>query len=98
MSMNRRWMGACLLVLAVTACTPATRYGAMESQKYTGNAAFTLREEWGTPVSRTRFLNGSRFYQFRKANTDCMLSAWANDLDIIYRIAVSGPETCAAGS
>jgi hypothetical protein len=25
-----------------------------------------------------------------------MMSAWANGLDIIYRVAVSGPESCAA--
>ena len=83
------------LVLVVTACTPATQYGAMQSHKYTGSPMFTMREEWGTPVSRTRFLNGTRFYQFRKPNTDCMVSVWANDLDIVYRLAVSGPETCA---
>jgi hypothetical protein len=86
------------LVLAVTACTPATQYGAMQSHKYSGSAVFTTREEWGTPISRTRFLNGTRFYQFKKPNTDCRMSAWANDLDIIYRVAVSGPESCAAGS
>jgi hypothetical protein len=96
--MQRRWITVSALALAVTACTPANNYGAMQSQRYTGNAVHTMREEWGTPVSRTRFLNGSRFYQFVKPNTDCRISVWANDLDIIYRVAVSGPDTCAAGS
>jgi hypothetical protein len=95
---QRRWFAVTALVLATTACTPATRYGAMQSQKYTGSPVFQMREEWGTPVSQTRFLNGSRFYQFRKPNTDCMVSAWATDLDIVYRTAISGPESCAAGS
>jgi hypothetical protein len=90
-----RWIATCLLALAAAACTPATQYGAMQSQKYTGSPVFTLREEWGTPVSQTRFVNGSRFYQFRKQNTDCMVSVWATDLDIVYRLAVSGPESCA---
>jgi hypothetical protein len=83
------------LLLAATGCTPANEYRAMQSQKYTGSAVFRTREEWGVPVSRTRFLNGTRFYQFQKPNTDCRMSAWANDLDIIYRVAVSGPESCA---
>ncbi|GAB2179379.1 hypothetical protein [Dongia sp. agr-C8] len=95
---RRRWIAIGILALAVTACTPSTQYGAMQSHKYIGSAVFTTREEWGTPVSKTRFLNGTIFYQFRKPNTDCMMSAWANDLDIIYRVAISGPETCAAGS
>jgi hypothetical protein len=91
-----RWIATSVLLLAITACTPATQYGAMQSQKYTGSAVFTTREEWGVPVSRTRFLNGTRFYQFQKPNTDCRMSAWATDLDIIYRVSVSGPESCAA--
>jgi hypothetical protein len=95
---QRRWIAIGALALAAAACTPATWYGAMQSQKYTGSPTFRMYEEWGTPVSRTRFLNGARFYQFRKPNTDCMVSAWATDLDIIYRVAVSGPDTCAAGS
>ena len=93
-----RWVAICALALAATACTPTIQYGAQQSHKYTGSPTFQAYEEWGTPVSRTRFLNGLRFYQFRKPNTDCMMSAWANDLDIIYRVAVSGPETCAAHS
>ena len=92
--LQRRWIAIGFLTLA--ACTPATQYGAMQSHKYTGSPVFQTREEWGMPVSRTRFLNGTRFYQFRKPNTDCMMSAWANGLDIIYRVAVSGPESCAA--
>jgi len=95
---QRRGIAIAALALAAAACTPATQYGAMQSQKYTGSPTFQMYEEWGTPVSRTRFLNGSHFYQFRKPNTDCMVSAWATDLDIVYRLAVSGPETCAARS
>ena len=91
-----RWIATFLLALGLTACAPATQYGAMQSQKYVGSPSFTLREEWGTPVSRTRFLNGSRFYQYKKPNTDCMVSVWATDLDIVYRLAVSGPDSCAA--
>jgi hypothetical protein len=94
--LQQRWIAIGFLTLALAACTPATQYGAMQSHKYTGSPVFQTREEWGTPVSRTRFLNGTRFYQFRKPNTDCMMSAWANGLDIIYRVAVSGPESCAA--
>jgi len=92
-------VGTAIGVLAlVTACTPTDQYGAVQSQKYTGNAVFTLREEWGVPETRTRLVTGGRFYQFRKPDTDCRIAVWANDLDIIYRVAVSGPETCAAGS
>ena len=38
---------------------------------------------------------GGRFYQFRKQNGDCRASVWTNDLDVILRLAVSGPATCA---
>ena len=96
--MHRQWIAIGYLALTLAACTPATQYGAMQSQKYTGSPAFQMREEWGTPVSQTRFVNGARFYQFRKPNSDCMLSVWATDLDIVYRTAVSGPESCAAKS
>jgi hypothetical protein len=96
--LQRRWIGTGFLALGVAACTPSIQYGAMQSHKYAGSPVFQTREEWGTPVSKTRFLNGTQFYQFRKPNSDCMMSAWANDLDIIYRVAVSGPETCAARS
>jgi hypothetical protein len=93
-----RWVAIGLAGLVLTACTPSVQYGALQSHKYTGSPVFQTREEWGIPVSKTRFLNGTQFYQFRKPNSDCMMSAWANDLDIIYRVAVSGPETCATGS
>jgi hypothetical protein len=92
-----RWVAIGLLALA-TACTPGDKYGALQSQKYTGSPVFQMYEEWGTPVSRTRFLNGARFLQFRKPNTECMASVWATDLNIIYRLAVSGPESCATTS
>lgn len=92
----RHWIAVGILALGAAACTPTTQYGALQSQKYTGSPVFQTRAEWGTPVSKTRFLNGTLFYQFKKPNTDCMMSAWANDLDIIYRVAVSGPESCAA--
>lgn len=93
-----RWTAICFLALAVTACSAWNNYGAGQSQKYTGLQTFRMYEEWGPPVSRTLFPSGGRFYQFRKKGTDCGISAWATDLDIIYRTAVSGPETCAAGS
>ena len=93
-----RWVLFCCLALAVAGCTSADKYAAGQSQKYSGSALFTMYEEWGTPVHRTRFLNGARFYQFRKPNTDCMASVWLTDLNIVYRLAVSGPETCAAST
>jgi hypothetical protein len=96
--MEPRWIAIGALALAATACTPGDKYGALQSQKYTGSAVFTMYEEWGTPVHRTRLLNGTGFYQFKKKSTDCMVSVWATDLDIVYRLAVSGPESCAAGS
>ena len=92
-----RWIAICFLALAVTACSPWNNYGAGQTQKYTGLSTFRMYEEWGPPVSRTLFPGGGRFYQFRKQGTDCGISAWASDLDIVYRLAVSGPETCAAG-
>ena len=93
-----RWMAIGAAALAATGCTSWDKYGAGQNQKYSGTGLFTMYEEWGTPVSRTLFPNGARFYQFRKPNTDCMASAWATDLNIVYRLAVSGPETCTAGS
>ena len=96
--MEWRRAAICSLVLAATACTPGVKYGAVQSHKYTGSPVFQMYEEWGTPVSRTLFPSGGRFYQFRKPNTECMASAWATDLNIVYRFAVSGPATCAAGT
>ena len=93
-----RWIAIASLTLAVTACTQTAQYTAQQSHKYTGSAVHQMYEEWGTPVHRTRFLNGARFYQFRKPNTDCMASVWLTDLNIVYRLAVSGPETCAAST
>ncbi len=92
-----RWMGISGLVLAASACTSWDKYVAGESQKYSGSALFTMYEEWGTPVVRTRLLSGGRFYQFQKQNTDCQASVWTNDLDIVQRVAVAGPTTCSAG-
>lgn len=51
----------------------------------------------GAAGNRTLFPNGGRFYQFRTPGTDCTASAWADPFDIIVRVAVSGPETCAVG-
>jgi hypothetical protein len=93
-----RRVAICSLIFAVSACTPGVEYGAGQSHKYTGSPVFMMYEEWGTPVSRALFPNGARFYQFRKPNTDCMASAWATDLNIVYRLALSGPDSCAAGS
>jgi len=93
-----RWTAISLLALAATACTPSVQYGAIQSQKYSGSPLFAMREEWGTPISRTQLVTGERFYQFRKQGTDCRASAWTNDLDVILRLAVSGPSTCAGGS
>ena len=88
-----RWIA--VLALFAAACTPSVEYGAAQSQRYAGRPVFTMYEEWGTPVHQTRFFSGGRFYQFRKPDTDCMVSAWVSDLGIVYRVAVSGPETCA---
>jgi hypothetical protein len=88
----------CSLALAVMGCTPWDKYAAAQSQKYSGSALFTMYEEWGTPISRTRLLTGGRFYQFRKPAGGCEASVWTNDLDVIVRIAVSGPSTCSGGS
>jgi len=93
-----RWTAISFLVLTVTGCTPSVEYGAVQSQKYSGSPLFTMREEWGTPISRTQLVTGERFYQFRKPGTDCRAGAWTNDLDIILRLSVSGPSTCAGGS
>jgi hypothetical protein len=92
-----RWIAISLLALAAMGCTPSIKYGATQSQKYSGSPLFAMREEWGTPISRTQLVTGERFYQFRKPGTDCRASAWTNDLDIILRLSVSGPDSCAGG-
>ncbi|MDQ7248158.1 hypothetical protein [Dongia sedimenti] len=91
------WLAIGLLALAAAGCTSWDKYAAGQSQKYSGSPLFQMYEEWGTPVSRTRLLTGGRFYQFRKKATDCQASVWTNDLDIIVRMAVAGPGSCAAG-
>jgi hypothetical protein len=93
-----RWAAISFLALAATGCTPSIEYGARQSQKYSGSPVFTMREEWGTPISRTQLVTGERVYQFQKPGTGCRASAWTNDLDVILRLAVSGPSTCAGGS
>ena len=90
-----RWIAISFLVQAIAGCSTWNNYGAGQTQKYTGLQTFRMYEEWGTPVSRTLFPGGGRFYQFRKKDTDCSISAWATDLDIVYRLAVSGPASCA---
>ena len=92
-----RWAAIFALALAAAGCTSWDKYAAGESQKYSGEALFTMYEEWGTPTSRTRLLSGGRFYQFRKPATGCQASVWTNDLDIVLRMAVSGPSACSAG-
>jgi len=92
-----RWAAIFSVVLAAAGCTSSDKYAAGESQKYSGEALFTMYEEWGTPISRTRLLNGGRFYQFRKPANGCQASVWTNDLDIVLRMAVSGPSACSAG-
>ncbi|HVO02253.1 MAG TPA: hypothetical protein VMT54_08625 [Candidatus Cybelea sp.] len=87
-----------LSLLAATACTPWDEYAAGQSQKYAGSPLFVMYEEWGTPIGRVRSVTGERFYQFRKPATGCGASVWTNDLDIILRVAVSGPSACAARS
>jgi len=94
---NLRRAAICSLALAVTGCTSWDKYAAGQSQKYSGSALFTMYEEWGTPISRTRLLTGGRFYQFRKQATDCAASVWTNDLDVVVRLTVSGPSTCSTG-
>jgi hypothetical protein len=84
-----------LLALAASGCTAWDEYAAGQSQKYSGSPLFAMREEWGTPISRTQLITGERFYQFRKPDSDCAASVWTNDLDIILRLSVSGPSTCA---
>ena len=91
-----RWAAICWSALAATGCTSWDQYAASQSQKYTHSPLFQMYDEWGTPTVRTRLVTGGRFYQFRKQNTDCLASAWANDLDIVVRLAVSGPASCAA--
>jgi hypothetical protein len=95
-----RWAAIVVLALApaVTACTAYDDYLAGESQKYSGEALFTMYPEWGTPVSRTRLLTGGKFYRFRKPATGCTAAAWTDDLDIVLRVALAGPSVCAAGS
>ena len=95
---QRRWATICFLALAATACTPWDKYVAVQSQKYSGSPLFAMREEWGTPISRTQLVTGERVYQFQKPGTDCRASAWTNDLDVILRLAVSGQDSCAGGS
>lgn len=91
-----RWIAICCLALAVQGCTSWDRYAAGQSQKYSGSALFTMYEEWGTPTVRTRLVTGGRFYQFRKPATGCTVSVWTDDLDVVQRLAVSGPASCAA--
>jgi hypothetical protein len=93
-----RWVAICFLVLAVTGCTSWDKYAAVQSQKYSGSPLFAMYEEWGTPISQTRLITGGRVYRFRKPASDCAVSVWTNDLDVILQLSVSGPSTCAAGS
>ena len=93
-----RWALICSLALIEAGCTPSVEYGARQSQKYSGSPVFTMREEWGNPINRTQLVTGGRVYQFQKPGTDCRASAWTNDLDVILRLAVSGPSTCAGGT
>jgi hypothetical protein len=89
-----RWtaIGAAAFLLA--ACSPWDKYAALESQQYFGEYVHTMREEWGTPVHRTHLLTGGWFTQFRKPN-GCQASVWTNDLDIVSRLTVEGPSSCA---
>jgi len=91
-------MAVCCLALALAGCTPWDQYAAGQNQKYSGSPLFAMYEEWGTPVARTRLLTGGVFYQFRKPATGCGASVWTNDLNVIIRLTVSGPGTCAARS
>jgi hypothetical protein len=91
------WIAISSLALAATGCTSWDGYAAGQSQKYSGSSLFTMYEEWGTPITRTHLVTGGRFYQFRKPATDCGASVWANDLDVIQRLTVTGPSSCAAG-
>ena len=92
--MERRWAVLFALALAVSGCTPWDKYAAGQNQKYYGISLFNMYEEWGTPIDRVHLLNGQSLYRFRKSGTDCKASAWTNDLDIIFRVNVTGPETC----
>jgi len=92
-----RWAAICSLALVMTGCTSWDKYAAGQSQKYSGSPLFAIYEEWGTPINRTRLVTGERFYQFRKPVAGCGASVWTNDLDVILRVAVSGPSSCAAG-
>ena len=91
-----QWMAIGGAALAATACTPWNKYAAVESQQYAGSAVHTMYEEWGTPVQRTHLLTGGWFYQFRKPDSGCLASVWTNDLDVVERLAVAGPSSCAA--
>jgi hypothetical protein len=93
-----RWIAIVFPALALAGCTSWDKYAAGQSQKYSGSPLFQMYEEWGTPISRTRLLGGGRFYQFRKPATDCEVSVWTNNLDVVLRLAVAGPSTCSAGS
>jgi hypothetical protein len=95
---NLQWAAIFSLALAATGCTSWDKYAAEQSQKYSGSALFTMYEEWGTPISRTRLLSGGRFYQFRKPASGCEASVWTNDLDVVLRLAVAGPSSCSTGS
>ena len=92
-----QWIAIWSLTLAVTGCTAWDKYAAGENLKYSGSSLFTMYEEWGTPISRTRLITGGRFYQFRKQASGCAASAWTNDLDVIVRVTVAGPPACASG-
>ena len=93
-----RWAAVFALAQALMGCTSWDHYAAGQNQKYSGEALFSMYQEWGTPISRTRLVTGGRFYQFRKQPTGCTASVWTDDLDIVVRLAVSGPGNCAAGS
>ena len=94
--MTKRQLAAIgFLALGLVACSTWDRYAAGQSQKYSGGPVFKMYAEWGTPVSRTWLVPEGRFYQFRKQGTDCAVSAWTNDLDVVQRLAVSGPPACA---
>jgi hypothetical protein len=91
-----RWATICFLA-PVMACTSSDQYAAFQSQKYSGSPAFSMRDEWGAPVSRARLISGARYYSFRKPGTDCRAGVWADSLDVVVRVTVGGPSTCADG-
>ena len=93
---QRRWIAICSLALAVAGCTSWDQYGAGQNQKYSGSRLFTMYPEWGTPIARTPLVSGGWFYQFQKPATGCGASVWTNDLDVVLRLTVSGPSTCAS--